>query len=225
MTHLVRGRWVTVPKIGKRGVVLDVSESRHLQVRVLFENGTEDNWYPESVAPFDIAQLRDKALEEIVAWLRGLEGTLTKTLSMPIQAEERAQLEPRRGIYDGIADDIDRKWPYAASEAKAETQHYPTLVASVTKEFLRFSPEGRITLGPDVTWDESARYLIEALERALKVRATSVSRPTGVWHDETRWRCRCVVSFGDPNRNLHMLTTERCELCLAERPEIEASPC
>lgn len=44
------------------------------------------------------------------------------------------------------------------------------------REFLRFSKEGVITLGPDITWDAAAGFLVAALERKLGVRATAVVR-------------------------------------------------
>lgn len=47
---------------------------------------------------------------DMLKWLHGLEASLEKTLSMRITDEERDALTKRRGIYAGIADDIERKW-------------------------------------------------------------------------------------------------------------------
>lgn len=59
--------------------------------------------------------------EEIVEWLLGLEGGLERVIrgEVPSTTSERRDLQARRGIYEGIADDIKRKWPalFAVAES------------------------------------------------------------------------------------------------------------
>lgn len=54
----------------------------------------------------------DRSIDEIVTWLLGLEGGLERVIrgEMPSSTTERRDLQARRGIYEGIADDIKRKW-------------------------------------------------------------------------------------------------------------------
>jgi hypothetical protein len=49
-------------------------------------------------------------LIEITTWLRGLERMLERTLTTKLAPEERTHLEHRRGVYSGVADDIERLW-------------------------------------------------------------------------------------------------------------------
>lgn len=60
------------------------------------------------------AQVKSEALiiPEIVDWLLGLEGALERVIrsEVPASASERREMTARRGVYEGIADDIKRKW-------------------------------------------------------------------------------------------------------------------
>jgi hypothetical protein len=58
--------------------------------------------------------------EEIVAWLHGLEHGVRKLAANRILCgpEEREIMQHRLGLYDGVAEDIRRKWP-ALFAAKA----------------------------------------------------------------------------------------------------------
>ena len=47
---------------------------------------------------------------EIVTWLHGLEEARENTVSVSTDAHEIAIMRARRGVYEGIADDIKRKW-------------------------------------------------------------------------------------------------------------------
>lgn len=51
-------------------------------------------------------------VSEIVAWLEGLEGCLERVIrgEVPAHTSERRDLQARRGIYEGIARDIQDKW-------------------------------------------------------------------------------------------------------------------
>jgi hypothetical protein len=46
--------------------------------------------------------------------------------------------------------------------------------SGVNRVFLKITPEGKLLLGPDVTWDEAASLLLDALERQIGRRITSV---------------------------------------------------
>jgi hypothetical protein len=50
----------------------------------------------------------------------------------------------------------------------------------VNRVYLTFTQDGVVTLGPNVTWDEAADSLLDALERRISVRATAVRRATDV---------------------------------------------
>lgn len=50
------------------------------------------------------------AINEIVAWLEGLEHTRAQAERIASDPEEKAAMRARRGIYEGIAQDIKHKW-------------------------------------------------------------------------------------------------------------------
>jgi hypothetical protein len=45
------------------------------------------------------------------------------------------------------------------------------------KTYLTITKGGVLKLGPDVTWDEAAAFLLDAVEREIGRRVTSVERP------------------------------------------------
>jgi hypothetical protein len=51
----------------------------------------------------------DSEVTQIVQWLRGLERRLQQMIP------SNPDLAPRRGLYDGIADDIESRWPQPGS--------------------------------------------------------------------------------------------------------------
>ena len=61
-------------------------------------------------------------LGEIVAWLEGLEHMRENTVSISSDAREVAVMQARRGVYEGIADDIKRKWGTSVPEKGGEGQ-------------------------------------------------------------------------------------------------------
>lgn len=61
------------------------------------------------------------AINEIVAWLEGLEHTRAQAERIASDPEEKAAMRARRGIYKGIAQDIKHKWGSpSSSPAKPE---------------------------------------------------------------------------------------------------------
>jgi hypothetical protein len=63
---------------------------------------TDDRCDPDDVATHQ----RRRVVDDIITWLRGLETRLTTFCDQT----QDPQFIARRGIYDGIADDIKDKW-------------------------------------------------------------------------------------------------------------------
>ena len=53
-----------------------------------------------------------------------------------------------------------------------------TTIKSGNLTFLTISAEGRITLGPNITWDEAAEHFLVALEKATGRPVERASTPT-----------------------------------------------
>lgn len=66
------------------------------------------------------------------------------------------------------------------------TTTYPIRPTGPDMVILTVTAEGRLILGPDVTWDEAAEFLLDALERQIGRRIVAVERATGPIGEEVK---------------------------------------